>query len=313
MFKKLALLTGFASSAFLATGQGIKFGMHVAPLVSFMGSNDERVKSSAASAGFGVGIEAEYYFMESEKVALAFGVDFSLGKGGRMLYKYGGHLLPNSDNNFDAASYQLNPDLTDISAAIISGNLTNVNQATQSGVDSAGIDFAAFTRIKHTANYLEVPLSLKFRPAEFGDWKILLQVPIIRAMIPVSSRAKIFSPDTEADGYVNDFYGYRLLDDATTSPAIYKDVVPFQLSAGLGVGAEWAPTDKWRVFAGLYYEASLLDMTKKIQTREAVTGSSNALAEVAALAYHANRTYSDKNPRMAPHTLGLRVGFLFVP
>lgn len=297
MFKKIAILLGLSAGATLSYGQGAKFGLHLAPLVSFMGSNDPQIKADGASGGFDVGLELEYYFMESEKVALTFGVDFSLGKGGRMLYKYGGQFFPKAanDGKFDLTAF------TDVTG------LTNPGQ---SMVDTMGLDIAGFSRIKHSVNYIEIPLALKLRPAEFGDWKIFVHVPEIRAMIPVMSTARVFAPDTEHEDYINDVLGYRVESDNEkgTKASVYKDMFPFQVAVGLGAGAEWAPTDKLRVYAGIYYSASLLDITKKIETRDAA----ETLLSQSALEFFANG-YRDRNPRMAPHTLGLRIGVLFVP
>lgn len=299
MLKKIAMIAGLAALTSQGYAQGAKFGLHASPAVSFMGSNDPQVKSNGANAGLGIGMELEYYFMESEKVALTLGVDFSLGKGGNMLYKYGGQFFPNAAAAaaFDLSLFETHP------------NFLSLNP-NQNMVDSVGLDFAGFSSIRQSINYVEIPIALKLRPAEFGDWKIFVHVPEIRAMIPVSATARIYQPDSEADGFVDDYLGYRVTEEKGTKAATYKDINPFQLAVGLGLGAEWAPSDKTRVFAGIYYSASLLDINKKIETRNAAGNLVDAAAVSADLAANGYRV---RNPRMAPHTLALRVGVLFVP
>lgn len=315
MLRKFTVAVLLIAGVFSAQGQGgIKFGVHTSPTISFMGSNDNRVKSAGANMGIGVGVELEYYFSETENFALTFGADFGAGRGGKMLYKTGGYLLPNSDQDFDFSSFsnssfgaEVRPDL-----------------ATVSG-DTAGLDFAAYSSMRYNVNYIEIPIGLKLRTNELGSsyLRAFFHIPIVKVKIPISARAKFFPEDTGVDGFEDDLLGYTVADKVAES--IYSDILPIQISAGLGAGVEWSPNEDGglRIFGGIYYEADILDMTKKIQVREATTAV-NTPSNFAPTSYSeiidevnndADLTYSftERNPRMAPHNISLRVGILFAP
>ena len=311
-FIAVALLS---AGVFSVEGQGIRFGVHADPLISFMSSNDNRVKSAGLNFGIGMGVELEYYFSETENFTLTFGTDFVAGRGGKILYKHGGYLLPNSDQNFDFSPFSNN-----------SFNETTVEPSSATaGSETAGLDFAAYNSIRYSVNYLEIPIGLKLRTDELGEsyLRAFFHIPLVKLKIPIAARAKFFPEDTEVEGYENDLLGYNVNDPVAES--IYPDIVPIQVSAGLGAGVEWSPNEEsgLRIFGGLYYEADILDMTKKIQTREAITTvdyATNFSPEsytdiINEVNNDADQSYStsERNPRMAPHNMSLRIGILFAP
>ena len=303
MLKKLtlvALLMAYILPSYAQDDKGIKFGLHTTPGISFMGSNDSRVNSAGNNASLGLGVEMEYYFIGGEKVAVTFGLDYTLGKGGLLSSKYGGTMFANSDEVFDLSLYTMDTSFT-------MGAQDIPPTPTQALVDSANLDFAAFSRYRYAANYIEIPFGVKFRPAEFGDFRIFVHLPIVRLMIATSARTKIYAPSSEVEGFVEDMYGYRPTDGTVPRESIYNDINFIQVAAGGGLGAEWAPNDQLRVFAGLYYEAAMLDMTKKVNVRlEQATDEE-------ASTFLDNPEYLERNPRTAPHNIGLRVGVVFVP
>ncbi|MCH2043227.1 MAG: PorT family protein [Saprospiraceae bacterium] len=318
MLRKLTvavlLMAGILSAQGQEQGGGIKFGVHLDPTLSFMGSNDNRVKSAGSNIGIGVGVELEYYFSKTENFAFTFGADFAAGRGGKMLYRYGGYLLPNSDQDFDFSSFSNNS-----FGAAVQPDLATV------GGDTSGLDFAAYNSIRYNVNYIEIPFGLKLRTNELGEsyLRAFFHIPVVKIKIPISARARFFPEDTGVENFEDDVLGYTV--DSEVAESIYSDIFPLQVSAGLGAGVEWSPNEDGglRIFGGIYYEADILDMTRKIQTRDAITAV-NTPSNFAPTSYteiidevndDADLTYSltDRNPRMAPHNISLRIGILFAP
>ena len=285
--KKISLLTMMLAFVVSAQAQ-IKFGVHVAPFISLMGSDYKQVENVAVNGGATVGVELEYYFSDGENYALTFGVDFSFNKGGSLLYKYGGTLMPLSD---------------------LDRNVFENAAATASPADGVGIDMAAFTKINYSVHYAEIPIGLKLRTNELGGsyMRAFFHLPIVKIGVPVSASAKIFTPDAATEDYVNDSEGFRIEANESPSkePNVWKDITPIQVSVGLGMGVEYSPNADGglRLYAGIYYDAGLLDMTngftsKQVRLREPgmALGSTGEV---------------NKNPTNMLHTIALRIGVNF--
>ena len=288
MTKKFSILTLLMAFVVSANAQGFKFGVHVTPLISLLASDYKQVEGAAVNGGVGIGVELEYYLGDGENYALTFGADFSINKGGSLLYKYGGIVMPLSDldrNIFEDATGLVSP---------------------STGSD---INMAAFTKINYGIHYVEVPIGLKLRTNELGQsyMRAFFHIPIVKIGVPVVANARIFRPDEGADDYVNDLLGYKV--EANNSPSqepnVWKDVTPIQISLGLGMGVEYSPNAEGglRIYAGVYYDAGLLDVTNgfsggRVRLREPNTllGSSGEV---------------NKNPVNMLHNIGLRIGATF--
>lgn len=273
----------------------MKFGVHADPGICFMDSDYAKVENSALNFNFSFGVEAEYRF--SEVAGFTFGLDFSMNNGGTLLYKYGGVLFKNSefDNNRNFK------------------NLIDVSPS------STEIDMYAFTKVNYRINYLELPLGVKFRTEEFGSSfvRAFFHLPIIKIMVPVMASAKIFAPDATADGFETDLnpfkYGVPQAGSSNSEDGlgyviennVWKDITPIQLSAGLGAGVEFAPTneDGIKLFAGVYYHTGILDVTNGF-------GGNTTFTEALTTANPLPQT-QDRNPRNAMHHIMLRIGVVF--
>lgn len=286
-FSLLSTLLVFMLANHTAKAQGFKFGVHVAPVISLMGSDYKQVENKAVNVGLNVGVEVEYYLAEGENYAITFGLDFALNKGGTLLYKYGGTLMPISEldrNTFADASGT-------------------------SPTDGTNVDMQAFTRINYRVNYLELPIGLKLRTNELGSsyMRAFFHLPIVKIGVPVNASASIYAPDSNEEDYVADIYGYAIKSNESPSkePNVWKDATPIQFSIGMGAGVEYAPNADGglRLFAGLYYDAGLIDITNgftgdKVRLREPNTalGSSGEVK---------------RNPTNMLHNIALRVGVTF--
>lgn len=290
MLKKIAFLTIFLAQVVYAQAQGIKFGVHVDPFISFLDSDYSKVKGNGVNVGTSLGVELDYGFDATGNYSLTFGLDFSLNNGGTLLYEYGGVLLPNSqfDNGNSFRNY--------------------VGTAPSS---SSGIDMQAFTKINHRVNYIEIPIGLKLRTNELGGsyMRAFFHIPLIKIMIPVTAGAKIFSPDASATGFYDDNdstkYGVPQSTESVTERNVWSDVTPIQISVGAGAGVEFAPNSDGglRLYAGIYYHSGLIDVTGGF-TGKTVFSSANNVNNVPV-------DVQERNPRNAMHNIALRIGVIF--
>lgn len=290
MVKKITLLAALLAQVLYSYGQELKFGVHVDPFFSFLGSDYNKVVGDGFNFGTGLGVEAEYRFNAGGNYALTFGADFSFNNGGTLLYEYGGNILPTTE--FDSRS-----------------DFRNIND--QVPASSTGIPMVAFTRINYRANYVEIPVGLKLRTNELGDsyMRAFFHIPIVKIMIPVSGGAKIFSPDADAAGFLDDNDSTRYFVPQTTGSVteqnVYSDITPIQVSLGLGAGVELTPNSDGglRIYAGIYYHSGLIDMTGAFGEDTRFFSPQNINSPI--------DEQQDRNPRNGMHNIALRLGVIF--
>lgn len=239
MLRTITLVTALLAYVVSAQAQSMKFGVHVDPQISILGSNDNDVEAGAANIGFSFGVEGEYYFTDNENYALTFGAGFAFNRGGKLKYTYAGNLLSNSE--LDQAVF--------------------TNTAGENPASPEGIFLTAGTEIRYSANYLEIPVGLKLRTNELGDsyMRAFFHLPIATIGIPVSGRAGITAPSA-ANLSDSTLYGGE-----SKGENAYKELNFIQLSLGTGAGVEYSPNAEGglRLTAGLYYNYGFIDMVKK--------------------------------------------------
>lgn len=291
MLKKIALLTILLTYIVSAQAQGFKFSVHVDPLISLLDSDYNQVEGAAIAGGMALGVEVERYFAEGENYAITFGLDFSLGKGGTLLYKYGGILMGNTD--LDKNSY--------------ANNIFGTEPAS-----GENLHLSAFTRIKYSINYVEIPFGLKLRTNELGGsyMRAFFHIPLIKIMVPVIAQGRVYSVDTKANDYEPDLnpLAYSVPEETKSSPEknIYGEIFPIQIGIGAGAGVEYSPNAEGglRLFAGIYYDYGVLDVVgrKKIDYEEPLTPANTISG---------TRETKNLNPRNALHNIALRIGVTF--
>lgn len=276
MLRKITLLTAFLAFVVSAQAQKeFKFGVYVEPSVSFFASNDKDVEPDGSNLGFTIGLLGEYYFGNSDNYALIMGGNFSLGRGGTLLYEDGGRLFP--DSELDAESY-------------VSTSTGNV------GTNGEGLLLTPGTKVKYSLNYLEIPVGLKLRTNELGEsyMRAFFQLPVLTIGIPVSARASIESPN--ATGFVSST-GEEVYytPEKVKGENVYKDIFPLQIQLGAGAGVEYAPNEDGGLLltAGLFYNYGFLDAV-----------GTNELFDLTA-------TPETNKARTGFHNIGLRLGIVF--
>jgi hypothetical protein len=275
MLRKISLLTAILTVSVSAYAQSFKFGVHIDPGVSFMNSNDKKVKPDGANMNFAFGVEMEKYFSEKENYAITFGANFAVAKGGKLAYGDGGILLPNST----------------LDNTVYFNNVTN-QSANAAGISGENMPLAPGTTIKYNISYVELPVGLKLRTNELGQsyMRAFFHLPIATVMVPVSARASVNAP--RPSDPVSQLY---FTDGAVKGENIYKDVFPIQLAIGTGAGVEWAPNDEGglRLIGGIYYNYQLIDAVKKNQILDNQAG------------------LIDNKASTGFHNISLRIGVVF--
>ncbi len=94
------------------------------------------------------------------------------------------------------------------------------------------------TKAKFNYQYIEIPFGLKMRTNEMGSMRYFAEIPLITLGINVAARAK--------------------LDDGN-SFRVGKDTGIFQLSWGLGGGAEYAISESTSITAGLFFQSGIIN------------------------------------------------------
>jgi hypothetical protein len=290
MLRKIAIITIVLAQVVCAKAQGIKFGVHADPYLSFLTSNYSNVEASGVNFGVALGVEAAYEFDATGNYALTFGLDFQVNNGGSLLYKYGGAFLPNTqfDNRIE---FRNNND--DVPAS------------------STGIPMQAFTKVNHRINYIGIPVGLKLRTNELGDsyMRAFFHIPVVQLMVPLTAGAKIFAPDASAPGFLDDNsavrYGIPQSTESVTERNTWRDVTPFQLSVGAGAGVEIAPNSDGglRIYAGIYYHYGIIDITNGFTGPITFSSPDNPNTVI-------SETQS-RNPVNALNNVALRLGVVF--
>ena len=281
MLRKISLLTAILTVSVSAYAQSFKFGVHIDPGVSFMNSNDKKVKPDGANMNFAFGVEMEKYFSEKENYAITFGANFAVAKGGKLAYGDGGILLPNS--TLDNTAYFYTPNGT--------------QSANTRGESGKGLALSPGTTIKYNISYVELPVGLKLRTNEIGQsyMRAFFHLPIATVMVPVSARASVNAP--KSDNLNTPAY---YTDGAVKGENIYKDVFPIQLAIGTGAGVEWAPNDEGglRLIGGIYYNYGVIDAVKSNQLFQTPINV-------------ASPAYTKNSASTGFHNISLRIGVVF--
>jgi len=294
MLKKFLTATALLATVITAQAQGqFKFGVHIDPTISLLGSNEKSVTREGSNVAFRFGVQGDIYLNDAQNYAITFGVGFLAGAGGTLKYRDGGRLLLNSD--LDKSAF-----VDVVGARPLSGE---------------NLSFTQGTTIKYSVNYVPISAGFKLTTEELGESFIraFFHLPTIDILIPVSARGTINAPA----GTNNDAYLHANIDSTGAYSGMYSgesskenlknEIFPIQFAAGVGAGVEWSPNKEGgiRIIGGIYYSAAVLDMTKKVQMYDPLDPAllpENRYIEVG---------NPRNNPRSAFHNISLRIGVMF--
>lgn len=120
---------------------------------------------------------------------------------------------------------------------------------------------AAGTSISYRLKYIEIPIGLKMRTRDFGFWRFFAELPIFTF------------------GFLNTAKGDLTTKGAErTSENVSKAINGFNISWGVGLGADYEVSEKTALSAGLYFNQGFADLTKDTNVL-IKQDSGNAVAE----------------------------------
>ncbi len=215
--KKIAVLALFlALISFNAMAQGdLRFGVQASPSFSWLDSDDKFVNSNGTNLGLRLGVFGEYYFQEN--YAFTTGIGFAFGQGGTLLYDERGQFWTETED-----------------------------------LPSAIDTIPAGARLKHTVQYVEIPVGLKLRTREFGHIRGFAE-----PNITFGFKSKALG-DLEATGF----------GDETRDLNIKKEINGLALSWGFGIGGEYSVSTATAIILGIYYQRIFTDVTDNNGTIE---------------------------------------------
>lgn len=193
--------------------EDFRLGVQLSPTFSWMRTNNNLINGNGTNLGIQLGLMGDIAF--SEHFSLDIGLALAFNKGGTLRHDIGGNLLPKSelsDHLFNTGTKPL-PDDVDI---------------------------------KYNLQFLEIPISMRFRTKEFGYIKYFVEAPVFTWGLRTQARGDI------------DGVGITKLERENIS----KDVAGFHFSWGIGAGVEYSISLNNSLIFGLYYNSTLSDITK---------------------------------------------------
>lgn len=137
-----------------------KFGIQASPTMSWLKTDNQKIRSNGFNLGLKLGATADYYFLEN--YALSTGIGFGFNHGGKLSHEIGGNFLANS---------------------ILSDARYNTK----------GKPLPDQVKIRYHIQYVEIPLALKMRTQQFGYMRYFAQAPIINLGWRTQARGDVYA------------------------------------------------------------------------------------------------------------------------
>lgn len=139
----------------------VKFGVQASPNISWLSTNDNKIKGNGANTGFKLGVTADYYFLEN--YAISTGIGFSFNQGGKIIHEEGGNFLTKST----LSDPKLNKDVASLAPGV---------------------------KIRYHVQYFEVPIGLKLRTQQFGYLRAFAEAPVVTLGFKTKATGDISDP-----------------------------------------------------------------------------------------------------------------------
>jgi hypothetical protein len=256
LIKKIGFVVALLYCGVLRAQQGeFRLGFQLNPGLTWLNTDKRAVSNVGTNVTFGLAANGEFGI--SEQFAVATGVGLTFNRGGVLRHEIGGNFFPHSRLSDDAYNTGDKP-LPD------------------------------GTRLKYNLQYLEIPVSLKWRSPESGSLRYYVEAPVVTWALTLQRRGAI-----------------RAGDINTAKEDISKDVNPFNISLGLGAGVEYTVKRGTVITAGIFYHRGLLDITGDDATTASPNPDSNP--------FNPGDDYinTTENAKAVLNALVLRLGILF--
>lgn len=251
----IAAIMLFATLTATAQYKDFYFGLKTGTDLQWAGSSTKTVHNDKVKMGYNIGFVAEYYFVEN--YAIEFGLNLNLLR-----------------NRYDYEEARVIPDqVLNVNVDSVWGNVNRTMRGT----------------------YVELPIMLKMRTNEFGDWRFFGEVG---ASVGVRCKASAKDLFTYKVGN-GDFYYPANTEDAkfTNVSKEYNILAVKYIIAG---GAEYSINGNTRAFARIIFNGNFL----------------NALSRGYAMKDEKDRnnTYDYVRPEkldVHPYSIGIDLGIMF--
>jgi Outer membrane protein beta-barrel domain len=209
--KKIIAVISFCACGYLlaqAQDKNVEFGFQFSPAFSSMRTDNNKINRSGTNLGLKLGMISEYYFREN--YAISTGIGFAFNHGGSLVYDLGGRYWPQSD---------------------LGANLDTL---------PAGV------KLKHSLQFIEIPLMVKMRTREFGRVRYFLE-PGLYLNFKSQARGAIEGPGIPADAErIN----------------IKRDINGISLAWGMNGGIQYGLAETTSLIAGLGFQVGFTDLTE---------------------------------------------------
>lgn len=222
---------------------------------AWMTTSDRTINNVGTNLTTGLAGIGEYGI--SDRLAITTGLGLTFNRGGTIRHEIGGNFFPQSRLSDDSYNTGMKP-LPD------------------------------GTRLKYNLQYLDLPVSLKWRSAESELLRYYIEAPIITWGFTVQRRGEIMAGEID-----------------TRKEDIGKDVSAFNLSLGFGGGIEYPIGSTTSLVAGLYFHRGLIDVTSNKATQATPNPADNP--------FDPNDDYllNSEDSRALLNAIVVRVGILF--
>lgn len=256
LIKKIGFVALVLSCHVLQAQEGtFRIGFQLNSGFAWMTTSDRAINNVGTNLTTGLNGIGEYGI--SDHLAITTGLGLTFNRGGTIRHEVGGNFFPESrlsDDSYNTGQKPL-PD---------------------------------GTKLKYNLQYLDLPVSLKWRSAESDPIRYYIQAPIITWGFTVQRRGEIMAGEID-----------------TKKEDIAKDVSPFNLSLGLGGGVEYPIGSTTSLVGGIYFHRGLIDITTDKATRATPNPNDNP--------FDPNDDYilHNEDSRAFLNAIVVRVGILF--
>ncbi len=268
----IAAIMLFATLTATAQYKDFYFGLKTGTDLQWAGSSTKTVHNDKVKMGYNIGFVAEYYFVEN--YAIEFGLNLNLL---RNRYDYEEARKVNLDIENPALYNLVNP------VDSIWGNVNRTMRGT----------------------YVELPIMLKMRTNEFGDWRFFGEVGAAVGVRCKASAKDVFTYTPKGNPVLSLLDNKEYSDPADSDDAVFTNVTrqynPLAVKYIIAGGAEYSINGNTRVFARIIFNGNFL----------------NALS----LSYAKGDTEKDKNKTydyirpakldVHPYSIGIDLGIMF--
>lgn len=209
--KKIIAVAAFlciALTQLSAQFEDVRFGFQLSPAFTGMNTDNKNINRNGTNLGLKLGMLTELYFRQN--YAISTGIGFAFNHGGALTYEYGGKYWVQSD---------LGPGLDTLPAGV---------------------------KLKHSLQFIEIPLLVKMRTREFGRMRYFLEPGVF------------FNFKSKSTGSIE---GRGIGSDAEKIN-IKKDINGISMLWGLNGGLEYSLAETTSLVAGIGFQSGFTDLTE---------------------------------------------------